>query len=110
MLLSVILMYHAHINHLLTRKSVYISQVIDLALNVNVEFMLCPTRAMQSAFSIAPPWVLFPTYRTLMTLIVFMIGPLISQIYIYAAKSVLYLKYNLSSHNHSYQAVDKKKI
>ena len=88
----------------------YIMQVIDLALNVNVEFMLCPTGAMQSAFSIAPSWVLFPTYRTLMTLIVFMIGPLISQIYIYAAKFVLYLKYNLSSHNHSYQVLDKKKI
>ena len=81
-----------------------------MALNVNVEFMLCPTGAMEAIFDVVPSWVLFPTYRTCMTIIVFIIGPIISLIYITAAKFVLYLKYNLSSHDRVLQPNDKKKI
>jgi hypothetical protein len=81
-----------------------------LALDVNVEFMLCPTGAMESIFTIIPTWILFPSYRTFMTFIVFMIGPVISQFYVSAAKLVLYLKYKLFGPNHSVQSIEKKKI
>ena len=74
-----------------------IVQVIDLLLSVNVEFMLCPTGAMTSIFSLFPPWVLYPTYRTIITYLVFIIGPLISLGYMYAANLVLLTKSSLFS-------------
>ena len=67
-------------------------KVIDLLLSVNVEFMLCPTSAMTSVFSLVPKWVLYPTYRTIITYLVFIIGPMISIGYMYAAKLVLFTK------------------
>ena len=70
----------------------FFTQVLDLILSVNVEFMLCPTGAMTSVFSLLPSWILFPSYRSIITLLVFVIGPLISITYITAAKSVLYVK------------------
>ena len=33
---------------------------------VNINFMLCPTKAMLFAFTLLPPWVMYPSYRTAM--------------------------------------------
>ena len=62
-----------------------------------MEFMLCPTGAMSSIFSLVPSWVLFPTYRSVITLLVFLIGPTISFAYISIAKFVVHLKSSLPS-------------
>lgn len=59
--------------------------------------MLCPTGAMTSMFSLVPKWLLYPTYRTIITLLVLIIGPAISMAYIYLAKLVLYVKFSLFS-------------
>ena len=65
-------------------------QTIDLALNVNVEFMLYHTEAMHSIFAMVPTWMMFPSYRTFLNLLVFIIGPGIAITFITAAKVVLY--------------------
>ena len=44
--------------------------------------MLCPTGAMIEIFKNFPPWMINPSYRTTLTLGVFLIGTIISYIYI----------------------------
>ena len=63
-------------------------QVVDLVFNVNVEFMLCPTSAMAEAFSGLPPSLQWPSYRSLMTYIVFITSSLISTVYILPAQFI----------------------
>lgn len=65
--------------------SVCVFQAVDLALNVNVEFMLCPTAAMHTMMPLVPSWVLWPSYRSTLTYVVFIAGALISYLYIGAA-------------------------
>ena len=79
-----------------------------MLLSVNVEFMLCPTGAMNSIFSLLPSWLLFPTYRTIITYLVFIIGPLISFCYIMAAKFVIQLKCAIFSSEKKIQTSMKK--
>lgn len=64
---------------------VCVYQVVDLALNVNVEFMLCPTAAMHTLFPLVPSWVLWPSYRSTLSFVVFIVGTVISYLYIGAA-------------------------
>eukprot|EP01035_Chromulina_nebulosa_P032006 gene32006-42706_t len=61
-------------------------EAIDLLLGVNVEFMLCPTGAMVSIFSTLPEWVTYPTYRTVLTFVVILVGYLLSFLYTGIAK------------------------
>lgn len=61
---------------------------MDLLLNVNVEFMLCPTAAMLTIFPLLPSWVLWPSYRSTLTLVVIVVGTLISYLYVGAAALV----------------------
>jgi hypothetical protein len=44
--------------------------------------MLCPTGAMIEIFKNFPPWMINPSYRTTLTLGVFLIGAIISYLYI----------------------------
>lgn len=44
--------------------------------------MLCPTGAMIEIFKNFPQWMIFPSYRSTLTLGVFVIGTIISYIYI----------------------------
>jgi hypothetical protein len=62
-----------------------IPQGVDLLLNVNVEFMLCPTAAMLTIFPLLPAWVLWPSYRSTLTLVVIVVGTLISYFYVAVA-------------------------
>lgn len=66
----------------------YVMQVVDLALNVNVEFMLCPTSAMLTIFPLVPSWVLWPSYRSTLTHVVIIVGSLISYTYVGAASLI----------------------
>jgi hypothetical protein len=54
--------------------------------------MLCPTGAMHSIFAIVPKWMMFPSYRTFLNLLVFIVGPTISLVFITAAKVVLFIE------------------
>lgn len=38
---------------------------VDRHFAVNVNFMLCPSEGMNKAFSALPPWLLWPSYRSL---------------------------------------------
>jgi hypothetical protein len=62
--------------------------VIDLLLDVNVEFMLCPTSAMISIFSTLPSWVTFPSYRSTLTIVVVILGYILSYSYFFVAKAL----------------------
>ena len=73
-------------------SSIFIAQVLDLLTDVNVEFMLCPTGAMTTIFQILPRWVLWPSYRSFLTLLVAILGPLISVGFILLAKIVMWIK------------------
>lgn len=57
-------------------------------LNVNVEFMLCPTSAMLTIFPLVPSWVLWPSYRSTLTHVVIIVGSLIPYIYAGAASLI----------------------
>lgn len=65
-------------------------QVVDLALNVNVEFMLCPTAAMLTIFPALPAWVLWPSYRSMLTFAVIIVGSAISYLYVGAAHLIMF--------------------
>jgi hypothetical protein len=61
-------------------------EIVDIALKVNVEFMLCPTGPMDSIFNSVPQQIVhIPTYRTLMVIVVVLVGIIISYIYYYIA-------------------------
>lgn len=51
-----------------------ILEFIDFATLVNIDFMLCPTSAMESAFSFFPPDLFWPSYRTIMCAVVLIFG------------------------------------
>jgi hypothetical protein len=57
---------------------------VDLSLDVNVEFMLCPTASMFTIFALVPEWVLWPSYRSTLTIAVMIIAWPISYSYIAA--------------------------
>lgn len=63
------------------------AQVVDLALNVNVEFMLCPTTAMLGIFAAIPDytWLIWPSYRSTLTIAVMLVAPPLSYSYILVA-------------------------
>lgn len=50
--------------------------------------MLCPTGAMVVIFANFPPWFTFPSYRSTLTIGVFIIGTLISYFYLGLAKVI----------------------
>jgi hypothetical protein len=61
-------------------------EIIDINLKVNVEFMLCPTGPMDVIFNSVPQQIVhIPTYRTLMVIVVVLVGIIISYIYYYLA-------------------------
>jgi hypothetical protein len=59
-------------------------EVLDLMTMVNVEFMLCPTTAMDVIFSndIFPAFLFVPTYRTTMCFVTMIIGTIVASAYI----------------------------
>jgi hypothetical protein len=59
-------------------------QIVDLSLDVNVEFMLCPTASMHTIFALVPDWILWPSYRSTLTIAVMIIAWPISYSYIAA--------------------------
>ena len=61
---------------------------MNLSTNVNVEFMLCQTGAMETIFASFPAWLLFPSYRTTLGWGVILIGLTISYAYILAVKVI----------------------
>jgi len=58
-----------------------ILESIDLFTLINVDFMLCPTSAMKQAFQIVPEGLLWPSYRTTITVVVALVGWPLSYIY-----------------------------
>lgn len=62
------------------------AQIVDVVLSVNVEFMLCPTTAMDVIFPNLPQWLLVPSYRTTLTIMVCIVGTIMTALYIFAAK------------------------
>jgi len=57
-------------------------EVIDVVLSVNVEFMLCPTSAMDIIFPNLPSWMFFPSYRSTLTFFVILVGFTITWMYL----------------------------
>ncbi len=60
----------------------------DLSLKVNVEFILCPTGAMIEIFKLFPSWMFLPSYRTFMTVAVFLVGAIISYAYLLPSRLI----------------------
>mmetsp|Transcript_23060 Transcript_23060/g.38468 ORF Transcript_23060/g.38468 Transcript_23060/m.38468 type:complete len:291 (-) Transcript_23060:312-1184(-) len=72
-------------------------EVVDLSLDVNVEFMLCPTAAMVSISALLPSWVTWPSWRSTLTIIVLLVGTLISYLYIFVTRLIEYILPKLQS-------------
>lgn len=64
----------------------FLFEIVDVVLSVNVEFMLCPTSAMVVIFPHLPQWLLIPSYRTTLTIMVFIVGTFMTTLYIFLAK------------------------
>ena len=54
--------------------------------------MLCPTAAMKDIFTIVPTFLMWPSYRTFTTFLVYLVGPTVSVVYMTAAKGLLVVK------------------
>jgi hypothetical protein len=67
-------------------------EIVDISLKVNVEFMLCPTGAMIYIFSQVPKAIVdIPSYRTLMGIVVYLVGITLS--YTYFCVATFFTKY-----------------
>jgi hypothetical protein len=66
-------------------------EYVDTAFMVNPQFMLCPTLGMQEMFRAFPPALLWPSYRTTVTLIFNAISLVQSTIYLAAVRLVMML-------------------
>lgn len=67
------------------------TQILDVLTTINVEFMLCPTPAMQSAFDAIHNLPLWPSYRSTLTFSLFFIAIPLSYMYVlcaYATKAI----------------------
>lgn len=64
----------------------FTSQIVDVCLMVNVEFMLCPTNAMNTIFSMLPGWITWPTYRSTICIGVIIVGAAVSYLYVATTK------------------------
>ena len=62
---------------------------IDLVITVNVEFMLCPTGAMQTIFDQLPAAILWPSYRTPLTAVVLVVAPCMASSYILMSRLLM---------------------
>ena len=67
-------------------------EFIDLNFNVNVQFLLCPTFALQDIFKSFPPYLLYPSYRTTVTVGFTVIGLITAHIY-WAISKLFYMLY-----------------
>lgn len=56
-------------------------EAIDVTFSVNPQFMICPTFALQGIFKTLPPYLLYPSYRTFVTLLFSPVAVLVSHIY-----------------------------
>jgi hypothetical protein len=75
-----------------------------------VEFMLCPTGAMASIFGEFPKWLFWPSYRTVMAVLVCICGSFMSHCYVKISKDVLFLqKLLLNIKNETYNLELKNK-
>lgn len=63
-------------------------EIIDLTFNMNVEFMLCPTAGMLTIFPLLPQWIIWPSYRSILTYLVVVIAIPIPYFYIYFGRIV----------------------
>ena len=66
------------------------------AQQVNVEFMLCPTGAMKDIFTIVPSFLLWPSYRSFIAVLVTVLGPAIAYAFMAAARLAMVVKGILS--------------
>jgi hypothetical protein len=71
--------------------------VVDVILSVNVEFMLCPTAAMEVIFPKLPSYIFWPSYRTTLTITVFLVGMIMSWLYITVTRIIVYLFFPATS-------------
>lgn len=60
----------------------------DLMTSVNIEFMLCPTGAMNAIFTQLPPGLLWPSYRTPLTTVVIFVAIGIALFYIFVGRLI----------------------
>jgi hypothetical protein len=89
-------------------------QALTYATLVNVEFMLCPTKKMEDIFSSVfgssqRVTEIFGTHRTLMTLIVFTAGTIVSHLYLLVAAVFVYFTNGKSARKATSTIEDKIK-
>eukprot|EP01041_Mallomonas_annulata_P012806 gene12806-27000_t len=63
-------------------------EVLDVSFQVNIMFMLCPTGAMHSAFAHFPSWILWPSYRSTLTVVFFAVSVVLSATFILVARTL----------------------
>ena len=66
-------------------------QPVNRYFGVNVNFMLCPSEGMSSAFDKLPPWLLWPSYRTIIVAGFFVLSFPICYTYIGLCKIIIFI-------------------
>jgi len=56
-------------------------ETIDVTFSVNPQFMICPTFALQGIFKELPQYLLYPSYRTFVTIVFSPVAVLVAHIY-----------------------------
>lgn len=66
-----------------------IFEAINVAFGVNINFFLCPTPGISAIFDVLPSFIVWPSYRTPMSIVIFIVALILSYIYV-AFVAVLY--------------------
>lgn len=56
------------------RSSSSFPQPMNRYFEVNVNFMLCPSEGMKEPFKMLPPWLIWPSYRTVIVTFLFILS------------------------------------
>ncbi len=80
--------------------------MIDVYFSINVEFLLCPTSAMLTVFEILPPILLHPSYRTTLTILLFLISIPVTYAYIFPSMILHKILINLFGKEFEYVQIN----
>lgn len=82
---------------------------MDRHFAVNVNFMLCPSEGMKETLDTLPLWLLWPTYRSSVVTLFFLISFPVCLIYINISKLIRYVLELITNKEHKIYMIDNLK-
>ena len=82
---SAMLRHFIHANLLIALLHWVVYEAVNVTLSVNVNFFLCPTPGILDLLSALPPEAIWPSYRTILSLLLFCLAMVFSGFYVLVA-------------------------